>query len=68
MTKKTIRNNIIDCEEITPEMALAGAEVIWSAFNDVMPWGSSAGESLAKEVFLAMASKSPSPRTNQSNQ
>lgn len=53
--------------EPTPEMVRAGAEVIWSAFNDVMAWGSSSGEDLAKEVFLAMASKSLLHRTNKLN-
>ena len=42
--------------EITPEMVRAGAEVIWRCFGDVVPYGSSTGDSVATQVFQAMTS------------
>ena len=39
---------------ITPEMVKAGAEVIWSSFDESEPWGSSHGPNVAISVFLAM--------------
>ncbi|THD72478.1 MAG: hypothetical protein E7813_04225 [Bradyrhizobium sp.] len=40
--------------EITPAMIDAGAEVIWRFFDETIPYGSSFGELVAREVFLAM--------------
>jgi hypothetical protein len=44
-----------DVSKITPEMIDAGMKVIWNAFDDVMPHGSSAARSVAIEVFEAMS-------------
>lgn len=40
--------------EITPAMIEAGAEVIWRAFDETIPYGSSFGEHVAVSVFVAM--------------
>ena len=41
--------------EITPAMIEAGAEVIWSSFNDIMVWGSAEARGVATAVFEAMS-------------
>ncbi len=45
--------------EITDEMIEAGADVLWRAFGDIMPFGSETGRGMAVAVFLAMAPLSP---------
>lgn len=44
--------------EITPEMIEAGADIIWRAFGDVLPYGSELGRVTAAEVFEAMRAAS----------
>jgi hypothetical protein len=36
-----------ESEEITPAMIEAGADIIWSRFDDVFAYGSSTGQALA---------------------
>jgi hypothetical protein len=40
--------------EATPEMIEAGAEVIWTHFNDVISRGSDSGRAAASQVYQAM--------------
>jgi len=40
--------------DITPRMVEVGAEVIWSAFWDVLAYGSDNGRVVAEQVYLAM--------------
>jgi hypothetical protein len=49
--------------EITPEMIEAGADIIWRAFGDVLPYGSELGRTTATEVFEAMQSARHVPTT-----
>ena len=41
-------------KNVTPEMALAGAKVLWHVLGDVLPYGSTAALAMATEVFQAM--------------
>jgi hypothetical protein len=43
--------------EVTPAMIDAGAEIIWRCFDEDLPYGSSFGAHVAREVFLAMVSR-----------
>jgi hypothetical protein len=45
--------------EITSQMLEAGAEVLFSSFGDVLPYGSSLGTHVAGEVYAAMVRLSP---------
>lgn len=45
--------------EVTDAMIAAGADVVWRAFGDVIPYGSETGEATAAAVFRAMARHRP---------
>jgi hypothetical protein len=42
--------------EATPAMIEAGAEIVWTYFDEVIAWGSPSGRDLASRVFAAMDS------------
>jgi hypothetical protein len=48
---------------ISPEAVRAGAEVIWRCFDETIPYGSSFGEHVAREVYRAMLDASPGPKS-----